>query len=380
MTRLRVHGLDVSYFTGKLEAYLHAKGLAYELVEMDTRSFKRCARITGVAQMPQLELPDGRWLTDSTQIIAHFEREAPGLAIYPNNPALRFIADLLEDFGDEWLWRPAMYYRWSFEPDARRVSDRLARSMLRDVPLPVMLRRWLIRSRQRRNFLQGDGVNRATASAIEALYIEVLDAMQTALSSRPFLMGERPTQADFGFFGSMFRHFASDPTPAAMMQKRSPKVLEWVDRLWNLAPDQFVDRSMPATLSSGLDRLLCLACEDYLPYLDANEKAFEAGTLHVSWQSKNIEFSTAVNPYRVWCLQQLRRHYQTMDGAGRAQVEAWLLSFGGAGGRMAASLLRQAVGPKALALTVPPGMAASSRARTEGVLNSHWRRNHPFHH
>ncbi len=132
--------------------------------------------------------------------------------------------------------------------------------------------------------------------------------------------------------------------------------------------------------SSGLDRLLCLACEDYLPYLDANEKAFEAGTLHVSWQSKNIEFSTAVNPYRVWCLQQLRRHYQTMDGAGRAQVEAWLLSFGGAGGRMAASLLRQAVGPKALALTVPPGMAASSRARTEGVLNSHWRRNHPFHH
>ncbi|MFZ4481029.1 MAG: glutathione S-transferase N-terminal domain-containing protein, partial [Rhodoferax sp.] len=76
MTLLRVHGLDVSYFTGKLEAYLRAKGLSYELVEMDTRSFRRCARITGVAQMPQLELPDGRWLTDSTQIIAHFERAA----------------------------------------------------------------------------------------------------------------------------------------------------------------------------------------------------------------------------------------------------------------------------------------------------------------
>lgn len=380
MTQLRVHGLDVSYFTGKLEAYLRAKGLPYELVEMDTRSFKRCARITGVAQMPQLELPDGRWLTDSTQIMAHFERTAPDVVIYPDDPALRFIADLLEDFGDEWLWRPAMYYRWSFEPDARRVSNRLARSMMRDVPLPVVLRRWLIRSRQRRCFLQGDGVTRATAIAIEAVYVDALDAMQTALSSQPFLMGERPTQADFGFFGSMFRHFASDPTPAAVMQKRSPKVLEWVHRLWNLTPDQFVDRPMPTAPTNGLDRLLCLACEDYLPYLDANEKAFEADALKVSWRSRNIEFNTAVNPYRVWCLQQLRSQYANMGGVARARVEAWLLSLGGAGGAIAASLLRQAVGPKALALAVPPGTAASSRASTEGVLNSHWRRNHPFHH
>ncbi len=380
MTQLRVHGLDVSYFTGKLEAYLRAKGLAYELVEMDTRSFRRCARITGVAQMPQLELTDDRWLTDSTQIIAHFEREAPGIAIYPDDPALRFIADLLEDFGDEWLWRPAMYYRWSFEPDATLVSDRLARSMLRDVPLPVLLRRWLIRSRQRRCFLHSDGVTRASAVAIEAVYVDVLDAMQTALSSQPFLMGERPTQADFGFFGSMFRHFASDPTPAALMQKRAPKVLEWVHRLWNLTPDQFVDRSMPTALASGLDHLLCLACEDYLPYLDANEQAFEAGALNVSWHNRNVEFSTAVNPYRVCCLQHLRSQFQSMDDAGCAEVEAWLLSFGGAGGRMAVNLLRQAVGPKALALAVPPGTATSSRARTEVVLNSHWRRNHPFHH
>ncbi len=380
MTQLRVHGLEVSYFTGKLEAYLRAKGLPYELVEMDTRSFKRCASITGVAQMPQLELADGRWLTDSTQIIAHFESAAAEVAIYPDEPALCFIADLLEDFGDEWLWRPAMYYRWSFEPDASLVSDRLARSMLRDLPLPVLLRRWLIRSRQRRHFLQGDGVTRANASAIEAIYVDVLDAMQSALSSRPFLMGERPTQADFGFFGSMFRHFASDPTPAAVMQMRSPKVLQWVHRLWNLTPDQFVDQSMPATLAGGLDRLLCLACEDYLPYLEANEKAFEAGALQVSWQSRNVEFSTAVNPYRVWCLQQLRSQFQSMDGAARAQVEVWLPSFGGASGRMAVSLLRQAVGPMALALSVPRRMTASSRAGTKGVLNSHWRPNHPIHH
>jgi hypothetical protein len=53
---------------------------------------------------------------------------------------MSWLADLLEDFGDEWLWRPALYYRWAFREDARLMSDRLARGMLRDIPLPVALK------------------------------------------------------------------------------------------------------------------------------------------------------------------------------------------------------------------------------------------------
>ena len=53
---LIVHGLDLSYFTGKLEGYLRAKGLSYRLEEMTVGSFRRLARHTGVQQMPQLEL------------------------------------------------------------------------------------------------------------------------------------------------------------------------------------------------------------------------------------------------------------------------------------------------------------------------------------
>ena len=34
-----VHGLDLSYFTGKLEGALRAKGLSYQLAEMDTAAF-----------------------------------------------------------------------------------------------------------------------------------------------------------------------------------------------------------------------------------------------------------------------------------------------------------------------------------------------------
>ena len=60
---LKVHGLDLSYFTGKLEAYLRGKQIPYELIEMDTGDFKRCGKATGVAQMPQVEWLDARCTT-----------------------------------------------------------------------------------------------------------------------------------------------------------------------------------------------------------------------------------------------------------------------------------------------------------------------------
>jgi glutathione S-transferase len=91
-TRLVVHGLDLSYFTGKLEAYLRAKGIPYELREMTTRSFRECGKATGFLQMPQVELADGTWLTDTTLIIRYLEQHHPQPAISPTDPLVRFIS------------------------------------------------------------------------------------------------------------------------------------------------------------------------------------------------------------------------------------------------------------------------------------------------
>ena len=354
---LKVHGLSESYFTGKLEAYLRAKGLAYALLEMDTRTFRRCARITGVAQMPQLELPDGRWLTDSTGIIEHFERELPSPAIYPADPALNFIADLLEDFGDEWLWRPAMYYRWNFAEDACLLSDRLARGMLRDVPLPLACRRWLIKRRQRQLFLKGDGITRDTAPLVEALYPQVLGAMSSALANRTFLLGNRPTQADMGFFGSMFRHFYSDPTAARIMRTQAPLVHAWVERLWKLQPAQFEQLPMPAELPEGLQALLKMLGEDYLPYLIANEQAVDNGAKRVYWQYREVTFNTPSSPYQRHCWQRLRWHYQLLTEGQRVRTDDWL------GDSTARVLLSKTVLPHSVAKTPdnPAGKPLDSR-------------------
>ena len=321
---VQLHGLDLSYFTGKVEAYLRAKGMDYVLTQMDTRSFRRWGRITGVAQMPQLELPDGSWLTDSTHIMERLEAAGGLPVVYPSDPALCFVAHLLEDFADEWLWRPAMAYRWIFAPDALRAGHALAAGLMRDVPLPLRARRWLVTFRQRWRFVRGDGVNARTQAAVLAIYPDVLRRLQALLSQQPFILGQRPTQADFGFFGSMFRHFASDPTPAALMQAQAPAVAQWVSRLWQIQPAQFAGEPEATTLSKGVLPLLALVGRDYLPYLQANEQAHARGERFVHWRLNGVAMRTPVSAYRVQCLKELTRRRQALPPQAAEQIAQWM--------------------------------------------------------
>lgn len=318
---LVVHGLSLSYFTGKIEAYLRAKGIPYRFAEMDMAAFRRAARATGVAQMPQLEMPDGTWLTDTTRIIRHFENTSSEPALSPRDPGTHFISLLLEDYGDEWLWRPALYYRWHFPDDMRLMSAAIARSMMRDLKLPFWLKRQMILRRQRRVYLAQDGVTKETGPQIEALYLRTLGTLEEILARRPFLMGKRPVEADFGFFGAMFRHFSSDPTPAAIMRERAPHVFAWVARLWSLSPEDIANAPLPASIPADLTPILHEAATGYLPYLAANEEALALGDSFARYVIDGARWKVPVNPYRAHCLSTLRHAYGELSAAARAEVD-----------------------------------------------------------
>lgn len=351
--KLIVHGLDLSYFTGKLEAYLRAKGIAYELREMTTGSFQACGRATGVLQMPQVEMPDGTWLTDTTLIIRHLESTHLQARITPVDPVARFMSLFLEDFGDETLWRPALYYRWAFTDDARLMSGRIARGMLRDVPLPFFLRRQMILRRQQGIYLRKDGVTPSTRAAIEQLYAATLDAMEFALQHHPFVMGARPTEADFGLFGSMFRHFFSDPTPARLMRERAPRTLAWVTRLWALTPSAFADAAPVVSVPSTLAPLLRLAVTSHLPAMKAHADAVAAGVPVACFRDFGAEFTVPSSPYRAWCLNERRRAFQELEAGQRDAVSALL------GDEIATTILAAppstgSFAPPTLPITAPP--------------------------
>ncbi len=309
----RLHGLKLSYFTGKLEAYLQAKGIGFEFVEMDTADFRRCGRATGFLQMPQLEAPDGSWLTDTTAIIRRFEADAPGPRLSPVTPLATFTSRLLEDAFDEWLWRPALYYRWAFEDDARLMSRQIARSMLRDVPGPVWLKARIVRARQVHEYLKRDGITPKTAPIVAAQLHDLIDLLEPVLARRPFLLGERPSEADFGLFGPVFRHFSIDPTPAAILRDRASNLLAWTTRLWALRPSDLEGLPEITTVPQDLRPLLGRIGESYLSYLAANALALSRGQGMVRYSDGGVAWTVPTSPYRGTCLQALQTDYLALS-------------------------------------------------------------------
>ncbi|HEX4855825.1 MAG TPA: glutathione S-transferase family protein [Limnobacter sp.] len=325
---LKVHGLDLSYFTGKLEAYLRGKKIPYELIEMDTRDFRQCGKATGVAQMPQVEWTGGQWLSDTTLIIEFLENMLPGSTIMPTCPAMKFMAQLLEDFGDEWLWRPALYYRWANAADARLMSHRLAKGMLRDVPAPFFMRRWAILNRQRFHFLWLDGVRPGNAKRVEEHYLETLDVLEIILRNHPFILGQRPTLADYGLYGSMFRHFFCDPTPAGIMRTRAPAVHEWVARMWNLDLKDHAATGFEQECHPEMQALLQIVCKEFIPYMQANEQAHVQGRKTFRFNSAGSQFKLPAQRYRAWRYQRLCMRYQALDEAARSKLARWAPELG----------------------------------------------------
>ena len=349
-----LYGLKLSYFTGKLEAYLRAKGIAFQFVEMNTADFQRCARETGVAQMPQLLSPQGAWLTDTTAIIAHFEGQGAEPRLSPTTATGTFLSLLLEDAFDEWLWRPALYYRWAFEEDARLMGRQIARTLLRDLPAPLWLRSFWITQRQKREYLKADGVTRENGPASERHYLSLLDMLEPIFAARPYLFGDRPCEADFGLFGSMFRHFSHDPTPAAILRERAPNVLVWIARLWAATPDGLANYNRVADPPSDLDPLLRCIGADYLPYLEANQEAVANHKPRVRFESFGGHFEIPASTYRAACWQDLCRKFASLSTSEQETVS----------GRLGFEIKQ---GNKALDLNLPPPK------KGQRIANRHWK-------
>ena len=323
---ITLYGSNVSYFTGKMENYFRVKGVPYELRSMQLpRDFTLAREQVGVAQMPVIQLGDGRWMTDTTKIIQWFETRYPERPVIPPDPLQAFFCFLVEDYADEWLWRPAMHYRWHYPEGAHHLSRHLVDELMGGIPLPAALKRWNLRLRQRRGYTTGDGITRASVPGVEAIYQRTLQQLQAVFEQRPFILGGRPSLADIGLSGPFFRHFALDPVPLEIIRQQAPAVLEWVARLWNTRLDR-CEGHWVTGLPEDLGPLLDEIGSNYLPYLCANVGAVASGKKRFDAEIDGVAYRGArYSHYRVWCLQELRKHYRALPenarGAARGLLE-----------------------------------------------------------
>ena len=330
MTPYQLYVSDSSYFSGKLEGYLRYKGIAHDRHEISINTMRNVILpATGFMKVPVMQCPDGRWLKDTTPMIQWLDRQHPQPSVYPEDPAARFIALLVEDYADEWMWRPAMYYRWRFADSHRLRRARLGHELAEGTLHSSWLMGWYFRWRQYWVFVRGDGVRPHNEPAVQEVYHRTLRELSALLEMRPFLLGTRPSIVDFAFFGSMFRHYALDPYPAKIMVDTAPAVWAWVARVWNARAAREGGGTLEDFPATEWQPLFADILREYLPYLDDNAKAYAKKlkrfdlTLprHPREGGDPVLYpSMPVVRYRVACRSQLLKAWHALDAGARANA------------------------------------------------------------
>lgn len=263
-----VHGLTVSYFTRKVTGYLDHVGLPWRLVP--SIGANPVAREHGWnGGIPVVTAPDGELLWDSTAVIEHLDHHEPRpeRRVLPEDPTLRFLAHVLDDFSDEWFYRHAVGTRWLVDENRVTGSWDIAREGSREIDAPIDAVR---------EFVAGamtDCLPRLGTSAdnldgwVQHSLVPWQQALDAHLADHPFLLGGRPSLADFAFFGGNAAHFVNDPWCRRLTESVAPRVVALTHRMmepWGSEAGEWLD---PDALPDTLIAALAEAGRHYLPWV-----------------------------------------------------------------------------------------------------------------
>ncbi len=253
-------GAPCSLYSGKTRSYFTKKGIDYqEFFGSHPRYGQEILPLVGYMVVPVVELADGTLIQDTTDTIVHFEEKVPEPALIPKTPVQRAVAWLIGFFGSEALLKPGMHYRWSYLDQqrpfleaafGRAMSGHRDMEKQREAVAPIM--------EFFGAFLKNLGVTPETIPAIEASYEDLLSLLNEHFLRAPYLLGGRPSLADFGLVAPLHAHLARDPYPSMLMKNRAPHVFRWTERMNqagftdgefpDLAPDFLLDDELPETL------------------------------------------------------------------------------------------------------------------------------------
>ena len=307
----RIFGSEMSPYSVKVRSYFRFKGIAHRWVPRraeNEEDYKRYARLPIV---PTVATPDDEGLQDSTPIIERVEALHPTPSIHPDDPALRFLSELIEEFGDEWGNKLMFHHRWFASVDAEASAQTLAWLALPQGDMAVVAERArMIRERMsgRGHFV---GSSPANAPLITGYYIELIDLLQAHLAARPYLFGARPAFADFGLGGQLYEA-SVDPTCGAIMRGRGPAVLDWAHRM--MEPRQDGPFETWSGLAPTLEPLLAYVGRYFLPWSNANARALEAGESSFTVDLPGGAYVQPPQKYHARSLAALKAKYATAAG------------------------------------------------------------------
>jgi glutathione S-transferase len=310
-----VWGSELSPFALKLRALLEYAEIPYRWLPADggrlenTRLAWRLARAKArraVLRHPALSpldeyplvpylIEDGRRFHYDTSALARWLDVHParrGPPLFPEEPALAFVAQLVDEAFDEVGLYLVHHMRWVLSAATNDAGRRLARELRRLLPPgagPGFGRRFAARQVRRLPYLLSvapPGFSAAVAPALtpraragfpathallDEAWTRYLAGMEAVLSRQPWLLGERFTVADASAYGQLGMNLA-DPTAADRMRALAPATFAW---LGAIRDRRHVGSRGALAPSPALAPLLAVVMATFPPLMRQNEAAYE---------------------------------------------------------------------------------------------------------
>ena len=264
---------------------------------------------------------------DSSPQIMRLEGEHTDRSLIPPDPALALIDALIEDFADEWLTKAMYHYRWAYQADIDKAGKLLPIS--RDLQLDSD------QSQQSYDYITERQISRRplvgstdwNTPLIEDSYRRVLEAMHARFARGDFMLGDRPGRGDFGLYGQLTQLVRWDPTSTDVAVTVAPKVINWVERMDDLAwlpVDGDDGWASVDALDAGTLDLLAEVGRSYAPFMVTNARALNDGADEVVCDIDGREYRQAPFGYQGKCLHWLREGYAALNDGDRRRVDSVL--------------------------------------------------------
>jgi glutathione S-transferase len=305
----KIFGSEMSPYSVKVRSYFRFKGIAHEWIPRRPAvdaEYKKYARLPIV---PTVATPEGEGIQDSTPIMERLEAQFPEPTVHPADPALKFLSQLLEEFGDEWGNKLMFHHRWWAEIDQVASAQTLARlNMANGSAEEVAGLAKMIRERMtgRGGFV---GSSAATAPLITEYYFALLDLLEPHFVGRTYLFGARPSFGDFGLSAQLYEA-SVDPTCGSIIRARGPAVLDWCHRM--MEPRNDGPFETWSSLAPTLAPVLAYIGRYFLPWSTANAKALAAGEAEFSVALAGKTYTQGPQKYHAKSLAALRTNYQAV--------------------------------------------------------------------
>ena len=321
---------------------------------------------------------------DSSALAHWLDDVAPAKtgSLFPADPALAFVAQLIDEAFDEFGLYMVHHNRWVLSATSNDAGRRLAREFRRLRPPgagKVMARSFARRQVRRLPYLFSaappgfsvPGLPRPltppsrsgfpeTHGLLDAAWKRYLAGMEAALTRQPYLLGERFTVADASAYGQLGMNL-KDPTAAALMRELAPTTYAW---LCQIRGRGHVGRSGSLALGDALGPLLAIVVESFVPLMRQNaraydearergetlfnERAFDRGRAVYDGELLGWPFRSGVKTFQVRVWREVQATWEALPPEARERVVRLLPPD-------AAAMMTVGISPQSEPNSAPPG-------------------------